>query len=296
MKSLKYWIKEANKNNYAIGHFNVSNIEMLYGVYNAGRKLSEERGEKIPIIIGVSEKERDFLGKEEIALLVRNIRERDSYPIFLNADHHYSFEKVKEVVDLGYDAFVIDGTKLPIEENINLTRKCVDYARKIEEQTGQSVITESELGFIGDSSKLLDKIPEGVSEETMTKPEDARIFVQETGIDLLAPSVGNIHGIVKTGNPKLDIGRIKEIKEVCKIPLVLHGGSGITDKEFSEAIKAGISIIHISTELRVAYRNALKKELEVSPGEIAPYKYLSPAMKAVEEVAYKRLKLFNFIP
>lgn len=293
MKNLKYWIEEAEKNNYAIGHFNVSNIEMLHGVYNAGRRLSEEVGEKIPIIIGVSEKERDFLGKEEIVLLIKNIRERDSYPIFLNADHHYSFEKVKEVVDLEYDSFVIDGTKLPIEENKNLARKCVEYAKEKGKQNGKYITTESELGFIGESSKILEKIPEGVSEETMTKPEDARIFVEETGIDLLAPSVGNIHGMIKTGNPKLNINRIKEIKEVCKIPLVLHGGSGITDEEFSEAIKAGISIIHISTELRVAYRNALEKEIENNQEEIAPYRYLSSAIKAVEEVAYKRLKLFS---
>jgi len=295
MKTLREYIKEASDNGIAIGHFNISNLEMLHGIYNAVLKLSEEIGHKIPVIVGVSEGEEEFIGKDEVVALVKNIREKDIYPLFLNADHHYSFESVKSIIDLGYDSFVIDGAKLPIEENITLTKKCVDYARELGRREEKYIITESELGFIGQSSKLLEEIPDGVSEKTMTNPRDAKLFVEETGIDLLAPSVGNIHGMVKGGNPKLDIGRIKQIKETCGIPLVLHGGSGISDEDFVSAIKAGISIIHISTELRVAYRQALEKELKDNPKEVAPYKYLSPAVKAVEDVVYKKLKLFNLI-
>ncbi len=295
MKTLKEYIKEAKDKGIAIGHFNISNLEMLHGVYNAALKLSREVGYKIPVIVGVSEGEEGFIGKDEIVALVKNIREKDVYPLFLNADHHYSFESVKSIVDLGYDSFVIDGAKLPIEENIALAKKCVDYARELGHREERCIMTESELGFIGQSSKLLEKIPEGVSEETMTNPKDAKIFVEETGIDLLAPSVGNIHGMVKGGNPRLDIGRIKQIKEACGIPLVLHGGSGISDEDFTNAIKAGISIVHISTELRVAYKQALEKEFKDNPNEVAPYKYLSPAVKAVEDVVYNRLKLFNLI-
>lgn len=294
MKTLREYVKEADECGFAIGHFNVSNLEMLHGVYNAALKLSEEVGHKIPVIVGVSEGEEEFIGKDEIVALVRNIREKDIYPLFLNADHHYSFPSVKSIVDLGYDAFVIDGAKLPLEENIALAKKCVDYARELGHREERYIMAESELGFIGQSSKLLEEIPEGVSEETMTSPKDAKIFVEETGIDLLAPSVGNIHGMVHGGNPKLDIGRIKQIKEACGIPLVLHGGSGISNEDFVSAIKAGISIIHISTELRVAYREALEKELKENK-EVAPYKYLFPVVKAIEEVAYNRLKLFNLI-
>ena len=127
----------------------------------------------------------------------------------------------------------------------------------------------------------------------MTKPEDAKHFIEQTNIDLLAPSVGNIHGMVKGGNPRLDIQRIKEIKETCGVPLVLHGGSGIADIDFKEAIKAGISIIHINTEIRVAYKEALEKYLKENPNEVAPYKILKPAVEAIEEVVYNRLKLFN---
>jgi len=293
MKTLKEYIKEAEAKEVAIGHFNVSNLETLHGVYNAAQKISEKAGFKIPVIVGVSEGEGDFMGKAEISVLVKEIRDKDNYPIFLNADHHYSFESVKSVIDLGFDSAIIDASKFSIEENITLTKKCVDYARDLGEREERSVLIESEMGFIGQSSKVLDKIPEGVSKETMTDPEDAKFFVEQTKIDLLAPSVGNIHGMIKGGNPKLDTERIKEIKKACGVPLVLHGGSGISDEDFSLAIKAGISIIHISTEIRLAYKNALEKYLEEHPEEIAPYKFLAPTVEAVEKVVYNRLKLFN---
>lgn len=295
MKSLREYIKLAEEKGVAIGHFNVSNIEGLHGIYNATKRLSEEIKEKIPIIIGVSEGEEDFIGKEEISALIDTIRKRDNYPIFLNADHHYSFSSVKEVIDAGYDSAIIDAVKLPLEENISLTKECVLYAKNINSKENKDILIEAEIGFIGQSSKLLNEIPEGVSEEAMTKTEDAKYFVEQTGVDLLAPSVGNIHGIIKEGNPNLDINRIKELRENCGIPLVLHGGSGVSDEDFKKAIKAGISIIHINTEIRVAYKEALEKSLKENPNEIAPYKLLKPAILAIEEVVYRRLRLFNHL-
>lgn len=289
MKTLREYIKEAEEKGVAIGHFNISNMEALHGIYNAAKKLN------VPVIIGVSEGEEEFMGREEVAALVKMIRERDNYPIFLNADHHYSFLSVKTALDAGYDAAIIDAVKLPLEENISLTKKCVEYSREIKEKEGRDILVEAEIGFIGQSSKLLDKIPEGVSETTMTKTEDAKYFIEQTGIDLLAPSVGNIHGMIKGGNPKLDIERIKQIKEACGVSLVLHGGSGITDEDFINAIKAGISIIHINTEIRVAYKDAVEKYLKENPSEIAPYKILKPAVDAIEKVVEQRLKLFNGI-
>ena len=289
MKTLREYIKEAEEKKVAIGHFNISNIEALHGIYNAAKKLS------VPVIIGVSEGEEEFIGMNEIACLIKNIREKDNYPIFLNADHHYTFESVKKALDAGYDSAIIDAVKLPLEENISLTKKCVEYAKELNQKEGRDILIEAELGFIGQSSKLLDAIPEGVSEATMTKPEDAKYFVEQTGIDLIAPSVGNIHGMIKGGNPKLDIERIKNIRATCEIPLVLHGGSGINDKDFTNAIASGISVIHINTEIRVVYKEAIEKYLKENPKEIAPYKILKPAVEAIEEVVYNRLKLFNNI-
>jgi len=287
MKTLREYIKEAEEKKIAIGHFNISNLEALHGIYNAAKKLN------VPVIIGLSEGEEEFVGKNEAVALIHEIREKDNYPIFLNADHHYSFESVKSVLDAGYDSAIIDAVKLPLEENIALTKKCVEYARQLSRKENRDILIESELGFIGTSSKLLEEIPEGVSEATMTKPEDAKSFVEKTGVDLLAPSVGNVHGIIKGGNPKLGIERIKQIREACGVPLVLHGGSGISDDDFKKAIKAGISVIHINTEIRIAYDEALKKSLAENPSEVAPYKILKPAVEAIEKVVESRLRLFN---
>ena len=281
MKTLREYIKEAEEKGVAIGHFNISNIEALHGIYNAAKKLN------VPIIIGVSEGEEEFVGRDEIVALIKEIREKDNYPIFLNADHHYSFESVKNSVDAGFDAVIIDIANKSFDENVKITKECVDYVKSI----GKDILVEAELGFIGSGSEVKDTIPEGAG--ILTKVEDAKKFVELTGIDMLAPSVGSIHGLIKSGKPHINTELVKEIREAVGIPLVLHGGSGLRDIDFTNAIKAGISIIHINTEIRVAYKEALEKYLKENPNEVAPYKILKPAVEAIEEVVYNRLKLFN---
>lgn len=289
MKTLRECVKEAEEKKVAIGHFNISNLEALHAIYNAAKKLN------LPIVIGLAEGEAKFVGYTEGAALVRALRERDNYPIFLNADHHYSFETVKQAIDAGFDAVVVDGAKLGIEENINLTKKCVEYAREISKKENRDILVEAELGFIGSGSMILDKIPEGVSEETMTKPEDAKKFVESTGIDLLAPSIGNVHGMVKSGNPRLHPERVKAIREACGVPLVLHGGSGSMDEDFTACIKSGISTVHINTEIRKAFTETLRKSLAAKPEEITPYKYMPEVVDAVQAVVESRLKIFNHL-
>ena len=288
MKSLKETIKDAEKRGVAIGHFNISNIESLYGIFNASKKLN------LPVIIGVSEGERDFIGIRQVVALVKSLREEHNYPIFLNADHTYSFERVKEAVDAGFDSVIFDGAKLPIEENIKITKQCVKYVRDV----NPDILVEGELGYIGSSSKILDKIPEDAETkgESLTKPEIAKMFVMETGVDLFSPAVGNLHGMLRHGkNPELQIGLIKEIRKEAGVPLVLHGGSGISYEDFKNAIEAGISIIHINTELRLAYKKAIQLSLQENPDEIAPYKIMKNVILAVEKVVEERLKLFNFL-
>ena len=288
MSSLSEILLKVQKENRAIGHFNISNLEALWGIFNAARKLVA------PVIIGTSEGERDFIGARQAVALVKSLREQFDYPIFINADHTYSFDSVKEAIDIGYDAVIFDGTELPFEENIKITKRCVEYARKINPE----IIVEAELGFIGKSSKILDEIPSGVkiTEEFLTKAEEAKEFVERTGIDLIAPAVGNIHGMLKGGkDPALNIERIREIRKSAGIPLVLHGGSGNSAEDFTNAINAGVSIVHISTEIRVAYRIALQLSLQENPDEVAPYKYLKEAIKAVEKTAEEKLRIFNKI-
>ena len=160
-------------------------------------------------------------------------------------------------------------------------------------KTGRDILVEAELGYIGSGSNIKETIPEGAG--IKTKPEEAQKFVEMTGIDMLAPSVGSIHGLIKSGKPHIDGELVAEIKRMTGIPLVLHGGSGLRDEDFTNAIKAGISIIHISTEIRLAYDEALKKSLADNPGEIVPYKILKPAVDAIEKIVEERLKLFNGI-
>jgi len=286
MKTLREVIRDAESNHVAVGHFNISNIEGLWAIFHAARNLN------LPVIIGLSEGERDFVGVKQAVALVKSIREEFDYPIFINADHTYSFERVKEAVDTGFDAVIFDGAKLPIDENIKITKQCVEYARS----KNPDILVEAELGYIGTSSKILDEIPEGagVSEETLTSAEDAARFVAETGVDLFSPSVGNIHGMLRDmPNPRLNINRVHAIKEVARVPLVLHGGSGIANQDFTDAIKAGISIVHINTEIRVAYRDAVNQAITEHPDEVAPYKIMKSAVSAMEKVVSERLKLFN---
>lgn len=286
-KSLRECISDAVAHNVAIGHFNISNLEALHAIYAAAKKLN------VPVIIGVSESEQAFVGLEEAAALVKTIRERDNYPIFLNADHHANFESVKKCIDAGFDMVIIDGTKLSFDDNVAVTKQCVDYAREVTKTTGRDILVEAELGFIGSGSVIRDEIPEGAG--VLTKPEDAQKFVTSTGIDLFAPSVGSIHGLIKSGKPHIDTELVAKIKEITGIPLVLHGGSGLRDEDFTNAIKAGIAIVHINSEIRLAFRDAAEASLEANPTEITPAKLMQPAIDAIEKVVEGRLKLFNNI-
>lgn len=294
MESLRNIIKNAEKKKTAIGHFNISDLTALKAIFESAKELN------VPVIIGTSQGEADFLDRQEAAALVKALREKNDFPIFLNADHAHSLKEVKEAVEAGYDAVLFDAGKLSLDENIKQTKITVELIRAM----NPNVLIEGELGFIGSSSRVMEKLPEDISE--MTKPEDAARFVKETGVDLIAPAVGNIHGIIRGTtrtktrtnaeiilNPRLDIKRIKDIRKAVKVPLVLHGGSGIKDKDFIAAINAGISIIHISTELRVAWRKGIEEGLKENPGEIAPYKVLPEAVAEIKEVVKRRLRLFN---
>lgn len=285
MQNLRECIKNAQDKKVAIGHFNISTLDNLWAIFRAAQKIN------VPVIIGLSEGERSFVGARQAVALVKSLREEFNFPIFINADHSYSFDKVKEAVDLGFDAAIFDGAKLSFEENVEITKQCVQYAKS----SGGQTLIEGELGYIGSSSKILEEIPEGVATDSLkfTTKEEAMRFVQETGVDLFAPAVGNIHGMLRGGNPKLDIEKIKEIKEASSVPVVLHGGSGISDSDFSNAIESGISIVHINTEIRVAWKQALMISLQDQPDEIAPYKILKKSLNDVSSLVEKRLKLFS---
>ncbi len=290
MKLLKELIREAEEKKIAIGHFNIGNLEQLKAIAHVGERLN------MPIIIGVSEGERAYLGVHHVVDFVKSYNNEHAveggFRLFLNADHTHSVEKIKEAVEVGFDAVLFDGGKLPFDENVTMTKEAVRIAKSI----NPDVLVEGELGYIGSSSEILSGVPSGaaIRPEDLTRPDDALKFVKETGVDLLAPAVGNIHGMFKDmPNPRIDTPRIKEIRETAGVSLVLHGGSGIVDEDFTAAINAGISIIHISTELRYVWRKELEEALRENPLEIAPYKVMPEVIKAIEEVVERRVKLFS---
>ncbi len=277
--------KQAGK---AIAHFNISNLDQARAIVEVAEELKQ------PVIIGVSEGERAYIGLEMARQIVNELNQEYNVPIFLNADHTYSFEKVIQAVEAGYDSVIIDGAKLPYEENVELVKKCVDYVRSYESKKGVRVLVEAELGYIGQSSSLNESLPEGVSDENLTTSEQAKDFVIRTGIDMFAPAIGNVHGmLVNAPEPKLHIDRLKEISRAVDVPLVLHGASGNTDDDLKNAVDEGISIIHINTEIRKAFRDGEKDFMEKNPNEVAGYKFGKEGQDEMKKVVRAKMELYS---
>jgi fructose-bisphosphate aldolase, class II len=268
----------------ALGHFNVSDHVLLKAVIAAAAETT------LPVLVGASEGEREFFGARQLAALVKSEREETDLPIFLNADHTHSLAKALEAAKAGFDAVTIDFSALPFEENVARTKETVQAIKAV----NPAILAEGEIGDIGTGSEIKDTAQGG----TLSTPEEARQFVEATGIDNLAPAVGNMHGMLKSmvqGKAKkhLDLERIAQIKRAAGVFLTLHGGSGTDDEHFRKAIAAGINIIHINTELRVAWRESLDKSLARDSNEVVPYKILRPVVDSVKQVVSSRLRLFR---
>jgi fructose-bisphosphate aldolase, class II len=286
VKQLRNVLENAQSSGTVIGHFNISDWVLLKAVYASAFEL------KVPVIVGASEGERSFLGVDQIVALVKSLREKDGFPLFLNADHTHSLDSAIAAAKAGFDSIVFDLSALPFEENVKQTKQAVEVLKSIH----PTILIEGEIGNIGTGSEIHESLPDRSKE--LSTPEQARQFVESTGIDVLAPAVGNSHGMVKAmvrGDLKkrLDLERIQEIKRASKSFLTLHGGSGTEDSDLRGAIEAGINIIHINTELRVAWRNGLEQALAQNPQEIVPYKLLPVTEKSIKQVVLARLQLFN---
>ncbi len=286
MQVLRDVLEQAQKNGVAIGHFNIADLVLLKAVFASAQELN------VPLMVGVSEGEREFMGVRQVAALVRSRREEFNFPIFLNADHTHSLVKAVDAAKAGFDAIVFDASALPFEQNVNQTRKAVEAIKTI----NPSILVEGEVGNIGTGSEIHEEAPD--LSKGLTIPEEARQFVESTGIDILAPAVGTMHGMLKSmvqgeTSKHLDIARIDQIKSAARVPLTLHGGSGTGDEDLRKAIAAGINIVHINTELRVAWRRGLEEALSKQPNEVVPYKILASPVEYVKQVASSRLKLFN---
>jgi fructose-bisphosphate aldolase class II len=279
-------LTQSEKDGVALGHFNVANFEMLKAVLSAAAETH------VPVLVGASEGERDFLGTRQLAVLFKSLREELDLPAHLNADHTHSLAKAVEAAKAGFDAVVIDFSALPFDENVARTKETVEAIKAI----NPAILAEGEIGDIGTGSEIHETAQNGL--RSLTTSEEARQFVHSTGIDVLAPAVGNMHGMLKsmvqgTTKKHLNIERISEIKKATGVFLTLHGGSGTEDDDFRRAIAAGINIIHINTELRVAWRQSLEESLDRQPNVVVPYKVLPPVIDSVKRVVSSRLGLFN---
>jgi fructose-bisphosphate aldolase class II len=286
MQVLRDALKQAQENAIAIGHFNIADLVLLKAVFASAQELS------VPLMVGVSEGEREFMGVQQVAGLVRTLRDEFDYPIFLNADHTHSLAKALDAARAGFDAIVFDASVLPFEQNVQQTIKAVEAIKAI----NPSILVEGEIGDIGTGSQIHEAAPDLV--KGLTSPEEAKQFVESTQVDILAPAVGNMHGMLKSmvegqTSKHLDIERIAQIKSAARVPLTLHGGSGTADEDLQKAIAAGINIVHINTELRFAWRHSLEEALAREPDEVVPYKILAFPLEAVKQIARSRLRLFN---
>lgn len=267
-------LSSASANYYALGAFNVFNLETVKAVVSAAEKMNS------PVIIETSESEAAFAGIENIAALAESIAADIEIPVVLNFDHGKKIESIESAIRAGYGSVMIDASELSFEENISKTKEVVKMAHT------SDVWVEAELGTIptpGEDGKS--------AESYLTNVDEAKEFVKRTGIDALAVAVGNQHGFYKA-DPKINLQRLKELREAVTIPLVLHGGSGIPDEDIRKAIGLGIVKINVNTELRVAYVEQLRKSL--MGGEIRkPHEVMGEVIEAVKKVVMNKIRLFS---
>lgn len=278
---IKKIIQAAEKGNYAVGAYNVNNLEGLLAVLNAAEDM------KSPAIIQTTEGALKYAGLEELASLIKAAAKEVSVPVALHLDHGHDYKTIKECIDEGYSSVMIDASSYPYKENVKLTKKVVAYAKK------KRVWVQAELGTLEGAEDWIN-VKDG--QGYFTDPEQARIFVKETGINTFAPSVGNYHGVTKIVQKKkleLDLKRLKEIDKIVPVPLVLHGASGFPADQIKKAVKAGVRIINIDSDLRVAFALAERKFMATHKDEYDPRKILTPGILAMQATAAEKMKMFG---
>lgn len=274
---IKNLIKDAKKNGYCLGSFNIHNVESVLGVAQAAVKANS------PVIIQVSESTIKYLGLKPITHLVSTVAKNvaANVPVALHLDHGKSIATVFECINAGFSSVHIDASDLPLDENINLTKEVIQFARE------KKVWVQGEIGSIvgghGDIGGTIE-IPKADVGEVVR-------FVNETKVDTIAAAIGTAHGAYT--NEDVDLELLKRIKEKIKIPFVLHGGSGVDDKTIRKAIDYGVNIINIGTDIKVAFCETLVENCKNNSKETDPRKLLSPTIKAVEDVVCKKMKLFG---
>jgi fructose-bisphosphate aldolase class II len=277
LKTSQELLDKANQESYAVGAFNTNNLEITKAIFSAAEI------EKAPLIIQITPSAMAYAGVSNLASLVRVAEQETGIPVALHLDHGKELVHIIVALRNGFSSVMIDGSLRPYKENVAITKEVVKIAHSV------GVTVEAELGKI---VRAEEEIAAVEREAAMTDPEQAAEFVAETGIDALAISIGNAHGWYK-GKPKLDFERLAAIKEAVTVPLVLHGGTGIPDKDIEHSIKLGIRKINIDTEIRTAFKRGVTEFITKNPNVIDPRKILKPAIENVVEVVRNKIQLFG---
>lgn len=273
----KELLADAQKNHYAVGAFNVENMEMMQAV------IAAAEAEKAPVILQTTPSTLKYADTSLYSAMAKALAEKAIVPVAIHLDHGSSIELCEQAARDGYTSLMIDGSKLPLEENIELTKKVVDMAKAF----SACPSVEAELGKLGGKE---DDVEVKDGEDSFTDPAEAVEFAERTGVDSLAVAIGTAHGFYK-GTPKIEFERLSQIRDVVSVPLVLHGSSGIPDEDVIKAISLGICKVNFATELRVAYSDAVKACISQNPEVYDPKKYGAMARDAVTALVRHRIKI-----
>lgn len=265
--------QKASEEKYAIPAFNIHNLETFQVVVDTAAELNS------PVILASTPGTISYSGGDYLVSMGSAAAERYEIPIALHLDHFESFEEIKKYIDFGFKSVMIDASHHPFDENVKIVKQVVEYAHE------HGVSVEAELGRLGG---VEDDLVVDEKDAIFTNPEQAREFIELTGIDSLAVAIGTAHGLYK-GEPKIDFERLEDIHSVVNIPLVLHGASDIPDAMVKRTIKLGICKVNIATDLKIPFSNAVKQYFNENPDANDPRKYMTPGKEAMKEVVVEKI-------
>ncbi len=279
--SAKDWLTKAKNERWALGAFNVGNLETFKAIVQAAAN------KKSPVIVESSSGETVWLGADNIVDMARNYSKDLGIPILVNLDHTPTLEECQKGIEAGYDMIHFDGSNLPLEENLRILKQVVGLAH------AKGLTAEGELDHIGGSSEVHVGSASDEVKIKMTNPSEAADFVKESGIDIFAAFVGNIHGLYKGGQKHLDVDLVEDIAKATGVFLSLHGSSGIPEDQVKEAIKRGVVKVNLNTEMREIFKTSLEEVLKNNPDEYAMYKAEGPVVDAIQKLVEHKIDIFG---
>lgn len=270
-------LQDAHKRTYAVGGFNINNMEFLQGIIRGAEELNS------PLILQASEGAIRYIGMDYVMQMVEAATKNTNIPVALHLDHGSDFESIMKCIRAGFSSVMIDASKNPFEENIALTKKVVEAAHNV------NVSVEAELGTIGGTE---DDHTVDEKDAMYTDPDQAKEFVEATGVDALAIAIGTAHGVY-AGEPELDFERLKTIKELIDMPVVLHGASGISAKDLEKAVSLGVNKVNVNTDFQQAFTAKVKEVFAEKPELYDPRKYCGPGRDAITEKVKEKIKILG---